>query len=328
MAQLFRNSSPGALSRKQAVALEKERQGDRERARALAAQGRGSDTEIAHVARGELVIPFALQNPEVLSALHRAASAHNIPLEMLSVGNIKNHINPNTGAAEFGIGDWLSGLFGSSAPQPGNATTPPQPVPAPGHSPALDQNQMPKLESLPRAEAYMSLPPNQKAQMDTALKAQQVYGQRLVDLTNPHVMAWLDTLPETEGADYNTMVGGKEFTNLSQYPGKASGAYQITGDTYKDIAPKVGTNDYSPLTQDILAIQNMAEKCALEAVKRGDFNGALRGMSRGWASIPDVPGSNYETGYYNTSAGHYQRAKPYNEVQAIYERNLKKYLQP
>ncbi len=60
MTQLFRNSSPGALSRKQAVKLEKKRQ--RERARELAAQGRGSETEIAHVARGELVIPFALQN--------------------------------------------------------------------------------------------------------------------------------------------------------------------------------------------------------------------------------------------------------------------------
>ncbi len=119
------------------------------------------------------------------------------------------------------------------------------------------------------------------------------------------------------------MVGGKKFTDLSHYPGKASGAYQITGDTYKDVAPKVGTNDYYPLTQDILAIQNMADKGALEAVKKGDFNGALPNMARGWASIPDVPGSKYETGRYPP-----QRAKPYDEVKAIYERNLKKYMSP
>jgi hypothetical protein len=81
-------------------------------AQQLAAEGRGGDTEIAHVARGELVIPRQLQNPDVLAALTRAAAAHNIPLEMLSIGNPMNRINPETGMPEFGFGDWLSGLFG------------------------------------------------------------------------------------------------------------------------------------------------------------------------------------------------------------------------
>ncbi len=34
-------------------------------ARELAAEGRGEDTEIAHLARGEFVVPRALQTPEV-----------------------------------------------------------------------------------------------------------------------------------------------------------------------------------------------------------------------------------------------------------------------
>jgi len=72
-----------------------------EAAETLADQGRGDDTEIAHVTPGELVIPQALQNPEVLAALRRAAAAHNIPLERLTVGNARNSINPETGAAEF-----------------------------------------------------------------------------------------------------------------------------------------------------------------------------------------------------------------------------------
>jgi len=71
-------------------------------ARELAAQGRGDDTEVAHVARGELVVPRALQNPEVLAALQRAAAVHNISLETLSIGNFMNIINPETGAPEFG----------------------------------------------------------------------------------------------------------------------------------------------------------------------------------------------------------------------------------
>ena len=73
--------------------------------RELAAHGRDADTEVAHVARGEYVVPQALQTPELLTALRRAAADHNIPLEMLSIGNAMNRINPTTGVPEFGFED-------------------------------------------------------------------------------------------------------------------------------------------------------------------------------------------------------------------------------
>jgi hypothetical protein len=102
MTKLFRNDSPGALTREQAVALEKKRMKERVRqARELAAAGRGEDTEIAHVALGELVVPAALQSPEVLDVLRRAAESQNIPFDRLRVGSRENSINPNTGAVEF-----------------------------------------------------------------------------------------------------------------------------------------------------------------------------------------------------------------------------------
>jgi hypothetical protein len=71
--------------------------------RQLAAQGRGEDTEVAHVARGELVVPQALQTPEFMAALARAAAAYGVPLERLSVGSARNSINPHTGAPEFAL---------------------------------------------------------------------------------------------------------------------------------------------------------------------------------------------------------------------------------
>jgi hypothetical protein len=80
-------------------------------ARILALQGRGSDTEVAHVARGEMVVPQALQNPKVLAALREAAANQGLALDALRVGSSKNRINPETGAPEFGIMDWVSGLF-------------------------------------------------------------------------------------------------------------------------------------------------------------------------------------------------------------------------
>jgi len=85
-------------------------------ARILALKGRGNDTEIAHVARGEIVVPVQLQNGEVLSALKKAAASYDVPLEMLRVGTAINSINPGTGAPEFGVLDWITGLFGNKQP--------------------------------------------------------------------------------------------------------------------------------------------------------------------------------------------------------------------
>ncbi|MHB1207612.1 MAG: DUF6973 domain-containing protein [Rhodospirillaceae bacterium] len=89
-------------------------------ARILALQGRGNDTEIAHVARGEMVVPKALQNPKVLAALKEAAASHGFSVDVLRVGSAKNRINPETGAPEFGIMDWIKSQFQESdnAPPP------------------------------------------------------------------------------------------------------------------------------------------------------------------------------------------------------------------
>jgi hypothetical protein len=142
----FTNKSPGALTMEQAIARHKKQMEDHRRqvrrARELAAQGRGEDTEIAHVALGELVIPRALQSPELIDALQRSDAAHNIPLEMLSIGNAANQINPSTGQPEFGFGDWFSGLFDKETP----AQTP-STLPFPS-SPNADDMKPPTFESL------------------------------------------------------------------------------------------------------------------------------------------------------------------------------------
>jgi len=120
MARLLRNDSPEALTLQQAFEREKKRMRERQRevrrqTESLAREGRGADTEVAHLTPGELVVPRALQNPEVMAALARAAAERNIPLEMLSVGNAANRINPTTGAPEFGLlsgfGDWAQTQF-------------------------------------------------------------------------------------------------------------------------------------------------------------------------------------------------------------------------
>lgn len=103
MTKLFRNDDPNALTLEQAREREIKRRKERERqAEELAAQGRGEDTEIAHVATGELVIPAVMQTPQLMEVIARAAAAQGIPLARLRVGNRRNSINPRTGMAEFG----------------------------------------------------------------------------------------------------------------------------------------------------------------------------------------------------------------------------------
>ncbi|MBX7200313.1 MAG: hypothetical protein K1X51_13175 [Rhodospirillaceae bacterium] len=70
-------------------------------ARAMALQGRGGDTEVAHVTVGEIVLPRALQTRAVIEALGRAAGEAGIPLSHLRVGSGRNSINPRTGLPEF-----------------------------------------------------------------------------------------------------------------------------------------------------------------------------------------------------------------------------------
>jgi hypothetical protein len=134
MTERFTNKSPGALTMEQAIERHKKSIAEYKRqlrqTRELAAQGRGGDTEIAHVALGELVVPRALQNPEVMAAIQQAAADHNVPLEMLSVGSARNRINPNTGSPEFGIlsgiGDWFSRTRGTGTANAASPTTGPQ----------------------------------------------------------------------------------------------------------------------------------------------------------------------------------------------------------
>lgn len=80
-------------------------------ARILAMQGRGSDTEVAHLARGELVVPEALQSAGVLAVLREAATLHGIPLDRLRVGEASNSINPDTGSAEFNLEEDVDGTI-------------------------------------------------------------------------------------------------------------------------------------------------------------------------------------------------------------------------
>lgn len=66
----------------------------------------------------------------------------------------------------------------------------------------------------------------------------------------------------------------------------AAGAYQINRPTWLDIKGKLGLTDFSPQSQDAAAINLIASCGALEDVKAGRFNEAVRKCRNKWASLP------------------------------------------
>lgn len=114
---------------------------------------------------------------------------------------------------------------------------------------------------------------------------------------HPNVAKFLGVLGQAEGAGYGTIVGGSEFNNYTEHPrvvglrtaegpSTAAGRYQITKTTYDDTAKKLGINDFSPASQDKIAIQLIKDKGAYEDVVRGDYNSAMKKLGGVWASLP------------------------------------------
>lgn len=116
-----------------------------------------------------------------------------------------------------------------------------------------------------------------------------------------NVRKFLDFLGEAEGADYNVIVGGSRFNDYSRHPGvvglrtkegpsTAAGKYQITQTTYNEFAPKLGIKDFSPESQDKIALAIIAQSGALDDVRQGNFRNAIDKLGGRWASLPS---SNY-----------------------------------
>jgi len=146
-------------------------------------------------------------------------------------------------------------------------------------------------------------------------------------LKNANVKAFLQMITWAEGGGYDFKYGavaGRKndpwrFTDFSTHPGKgsdhkttAAGAYQITIDTWKDHGIKVmGLSDFSPGTQDLIAVNILRRLKALDALIDGNFSGAMNQASKPWAALAQGPG---EGNRYPK-----QPYKPYDQCLAKYK---------
>lgn len=110
---------------------------------------------------------------------------------------------------------------------------------------------------------------------------------------------------ESEGADYNTIVSGpsgpETFSDFSRHPfadgrtpklvrtglySSAAGRYQIIYKWWKAYAKILDLPDFSPASQDAVAIQMIRECDALDDIAAGNIAQAILKCSSRWASFP------------------------------------------
>ena len=141
---------------------------------------------------------------------------------------------------------------------------------------------------------------------------------------SPNRKAFLDMIAFSEGTStvkgsdngYNVLVGGKLFTGYSDHPRKliqlndnlkssAAGRYQLLARYYDDYKSLLGLKDFSPDSQDAIAIQQIKECRALPDVDSGKFSDAVDKCKHIWASLP--------------GAGYGQRENKLSYLQSVYE---------
>lgn len=123
-----------------------------------------------------------------------------------------------------------------------------------------------------------------------------------------NVPAFLDMLAFSEGTDngkqatsdhgYDVLVGGGTFKSYADHPrvlvdlprykikSTAAGRYQELSRNYDAYRALLKLQDFGPLSQDRIAVQQIRECGALPDVVAGRFDEAVRKVRKIWASLP------------------------------------------
>jgi lysozyme len=134
---------------------------------------------------------------------------------------------------------------------------------------------------------------------------------------DPKLKAFLDLIGWSEGADYNTIVTGvngpSTFTDFSDHPfahggsvtvrrvplliSTAAGRYQVLAHYFEAYKAQLGLTDFSPASQDAVALQQMKERGVPFLLKEDRVQEAITACSYIWASFP---GNSYGQGGKST----------------------------
>lgn len=120
-------------------------------------------------------------------------------------------------------------------------------------------------------------------------------------------LAWSEGTSRIPNSDdgYRALVGGGTFASYADHPRKliwiarlninstAAGRYQLLERYFDAYKVSLHLSDFSPASQDAIALQQIKECNALGLIESGDFGAAIDRCARIWASLP---GSTYKQG--------------------------------
>lgn len=136
-----------------------------------------------------------------------------------------------------------------------------------------------------------------------SLKLSNMSRVTAADVAHPNVRALLRVIRRGEGtadeAGYRRIFGGQLFDGFADHPrikvtkgrytSTAAGAYQALSSTWDETAQIMSLGSFSPANQDKFAVGRIAARNALEDIKAGRFETALKKISWEWASMPGSP---------------------------------------
>jgi len=128
-------------------------------------------------------------------------------------------------------------------------------------------------------------------------------------MMTPNQKAFLDMIAYSEGTSsisisdngYNVIVGGTLFYDYSDHPRQlihlnahlestAAGRYQLLARYFDAYKKMLDLPDFSPDSQDAIALQQIKECNAFDDIESGNFSEAVQKCAHIWASLP---GSGY-----------------------------------
>ncbi|WP_229413193.1 paar repeat-containing protein [Massilia alkalitolerans] len=136
-------------------------------------------------------------------------------------------------------------------------------------------------------------------------RAEALLAENEEHLTHPNVAAFLKAIAAAEGGGYDFRYGALKgrsddrwrFTDMSTHPGPgiggkstAAGMYQITRPTWQHHGAKLGLRDFSPRTQDLIAVEILRSLGVIDAIKQGAVAEVMPKVARIWAALPKGPG--------------------------------------
>lgn len=136
--------------------------------------------------------------------------------------------------------------------------------------------------------------------------------------------AFLDMLAVSEGTyghgdnGYNVIVGGDLFHGYGKHPNvlvtlnkaglksTAAGRYQFLERTWDALALKLHLPDFSPASQDLAALELIAECGASDDVRSGRFADAVYKCRKIWASLPGAGYGQHENSLESLESAYFR----------------------